>query len=58
MQESGNDDEWLKNYKSPLMQMLEEILKLQKELAKKALKKRLDTATQANAQNSKVDIKA
>ena len=52
MQESGNDDEWLKNYKSPLMQMLEEILKLQKELAKKALKKRLDTAQQ------KVDIKA
>ena len=58
VQESGNDDEWLKNYKSPLMQMLEEILKLQKELAKKALKKRLDTATQASAQNSKVDIKA
>ena len=52
VQESGNDDEWLKNYKSPLMQMLEEILKLQKELAKKALKKRLDTAQQ------KVDIKA
>lgn len=23
VQESGNDDEWLKNYKSPLMQMLE-----------------------------------
>ena len=40
------------NYKSPLMQMLEEILKLQKELAKKALKKRLDTVQQ------KVDIKA
>lgn len=58
VQESGNDDEWLKNYKSPLMQMLEEILKLQKELAKKALKKRLDTATQTNAQNSKVDVKA
>lgn len=52
VQESGNDDEWLKNYKSPLMQMLEEILKLQKELAKKALKKRLDTVQQ------KVDIKA
>ena len=52
VQESGNDDEWLKNYKSPLMQMLEEIIKMQKELAQKALKKRLDTATQANAQNS------
>ena len=58
VQESGNDDEWLKNYKSPLMQMLEEIIKMQKELAQKALKKRLDTATQVNAQNSKVDIKA
>ena len=52
VQESGNDDEWLKNYKSPLMQMLEEIIKMQKELAQKALKKRLDTATQASAQNS------
>ena len=42
----------LESYKDPIAQMLEEILKLQKELAKKALKKRLDTAQQ------KVDIKA
>ncbi len=42
----------LESHKDPIAQMLEEILKLQKELAKKALKKRLDTAQQ------KVDIKA
>lgn len=50
VQESG-DNEWLKNYKSPLMQMLENLLAFQKEQAQKALKKRLDNAT-------KVDIKA
>ena len=50
-QESGSDDEWLKNYKSPLMQMLENLIKLQKELAKKALERQRESA-------KKVDIKA
>lgn len=60
VQESGNDDEWLKNYKSPLMQMLEEIIKMQKELAQKALERqRENTKKSANITNiEKVDIKA
>lgn len=55
---SGN--EWLKNYKSPLMQLLEEIIARLKEQTQKAVQKRLDNAEKtANAQNSqKVDIKA
>ena len=46
----GTDDEF--SYKDPTQMILEEIIKMQKELAQKALKKRLDTAQQ------KVDIKA
>ena len=46
----GADDEF--NYKDPTQMILEEIIKMQKELAQKALKKRLDTTAQANAQNS------
>ena len=46
----GADDEF--SYKDPTQMILEEIIKMQKELAQKALKKRLDTATQASAQNS------
>ena len=46
----GADDEF--SYKDPTQMILEEIIKMQKELAQKALKKRLDTAQQ------KVDIKA
>lgn len=48
------------NYKSPLMQLLEEIISRLKEQTQKAIQKRLDNAEKtANAQNSqKVDIKA
>ena len=46
----GADDEF--SYKDPMQMILEEIIKMQKELAQKALKKRLDTTQQ------KVDIKA
>ena len=46
----GADNEF--SYKDPTQMILEEIIKMQKELAQKALKKRLDTAQQ------KVDIKA
>lgn len=48
------------NYKSPIMQLLEEIIARLKEQTQKAVQKRLDNADKANsAQNSqKVDIKA
>ena len=60
VQESGNDDEWLKNYKSPLMQMLEEIITRLKEQTQKALERQRENAKKsANITNiEKVDIKA
>lgn len=47
VQESGNDDEWFKNYKSPLMQMLEEIIIRLKEQTQKALERQRENAKKA-----------